>query len=158
MAEGGRTAKGRRSGEAPASELLLTTPIPAHATDLPLPLELPPAMFTGPGLMGLADLLPVMTAFVDRSETYRFVNKRYSEWLGRSRREVLGMTMRELLGAKNYDDRKPMIDAAMKGERQFFAATFLLSWGLGALVRSIMCRGSTRRRSRSTVCASSSTT
>ena len=124
MAEGGRTAKGRRSGEAPASELLLTTPIPAHATDLPLPLELPPAMFTGPGLMGLADLLPVMTAFVDRSETYRFVNKPYSEWLGRSRREVLGMTMRELLGAKNYDDRKPMIDAAMKGERQFFAATY----------------------------------
>jgi len=124
MAEGGRTAKGKEPAGRAAPELLLTTPLPPAAADLPLPLELPPAMFTGPGLMALADLLPVMTAFVDGGETFRFVNKPYSEWLGKSRREILGTTMRRLLGPKNYADRKPMIDAALKGERQFFAATY----------------------------------
>ena len=44
-----------------SSELLLDSPLTPNA-DLPLPLDLPPAMFSGPGLLALADLLPVMTA------------------------------------------------------------------------------------------------
>ena len=92
--------------------------------DLPLPIELPSSMFTGPGLLALADLLPVMTAYVDRDERFRFVNKPYAEWMGVSRKEVLGSTMREVLGEENYAERKPLIDAALAGERMFFAATF----------------------------------
>jgi PAS domain S-box-containing protein len=81
-------------------------------------------MFTGPGMLLLNDLLPVMTAYVDRSETFRFINKPYSEWIDRPRREIIGRTMREVLGEANYAERKPLIDTAMAGERQFFAATF----------------------------------
>ena len=91
---------------------------------LSLPIELPPAMFTGPGLLQLADMLPVLTAFVDRDEVFRFVNRPYAEWLGRPRREVVGMSMRNLLGERNYADRKAMIKPALAGERQFFAATY----------------------------------
>jgi PAS domain S-box-containing protein len=129
MAEGGMK---RRNGRTPVAvsgdELLLDTPVvaarEAPAPDLPLPIDLPPAMFTGPGLLALADLLPVMTAYVDRDEVYRFVNKPYSEWVGLPRKQMLGMTMRELLGEQNYADRKRMIDTALAGERQFFAATY----------------------------------
>ena len=64
----------------------------------PLPIELPSAMFSGPGLMTLADLLPVMTAFVDRDFIYRFMNKPLAEWLGRSRRDMIGRHMREVVG------------------------------------------------------------
>ena len=92
--------------------------------DLPLPIELPPAMFTGPGLLTLADLLPVMTAFVDRDMRYRFINKPLAEWLGRPRRDMIGKTMEEVLGPHNFAERKPMIEAALAGERKFFAATF----------------------------------
>ena len=113
----------------PPGELLLDTPLVATASpgasgQPPLPIDLPPAMFTGPGLLALADLLPVMTAYVDRDEVYRFVNKPYSEWIGLPRKQMLGMSMRDLLGEKNYADRKPMIDAALAGERMFFAATY----------------------------------
>ena len=81
-------------------------------------------MFTGPGLLALADLLPVLTAYVDRSETFRFVNRPYAEWLAVPRKEILGKTMRDILGDENYAERKPLIDAALAGERKFFAATY----------------------------------
>lgn len=96
----------------------------AAANPMPLPVELPPAMFSGPGLLTLADLLPVMTAFVDRDRRYRFINKPLAEWLGQSRKDMVGRTMAEVLGEANYAERKPMMDAAMAGERKFFAATF----------------------------------
>src|SRR6476469_4391878 len=101
------------------------TPAPAPAPpEVPLPDDLPSTMFTGPGLMQLADLLPVMTAYADRDQVIRFMNKPYADWLGRPRREILGKTMRELIGEKNWRDRKPMSEAALNGERQFFAATY----------------------------------
>jgi len=96
----------------------------ADADALPLPIELPAAMFTGPGLLTLADLLPVMTAFLDRDLKYRFINKPLAEWLERPRRELIGKTMREVLGDQAYEERVPMIEAALAGERIFFAATF----------------------------------
>src|SRR6476659_10409233 len=88
---------------------------PANAAP---PVDLPQAMFTGPGLMTLADLLPVMTAFVDRELIYRFMNKPLAEWLGRPRREVIGRTMREVLGDRAFAEREPMVKAALKGDRQ----------------------------------------
>src|SRR3954454_24785301 len=94
------------------------------AGGVPLPMNLPPAMFSGPGLLALADLLPVMTAYVDRDEIFRFANRPYAEWMAQPRKELLGKSMRDLLGDDNYAARKPLIDTAMAGERQFFAATF----------------------------------
>ena len=88
------------------------------------PMHLPPDMFSGPGLLQLADLLPVMTAYVDSDQVMRFMNKPYADWLGQPRKEIIGKTMRELIGEKNWASRKPMIEAALAGERQFFAATY----------------------------------
>jgi PAS domain S-box-containing protein len=96
----------------------------AKAPAVDLPIELPSAMFTAPGLLTLADLLPVMTAFIDRDERYRFINKALADWLEMPRRELIGRTMAEAIGEENYTRRKPMLDAAMAGERQYFAATF----------------------------------
>jgi PAS domain S-box-containing protein len=112
MAEGGkRVSKGKE--RAPQR-------VPAPLIDL----QLPAAMFTGPGLMTLADLLPVMTAFVDRDLVYRFMNASLAEWLGKSRRDVIGKHMREVLGEDAFAGREPMLQAALAGERKFFAATF----------------------------------
>ena len=88
-----------------------------------LPPHLPREMFSGPGLLQLADLLPVMTAYLDSGQIVRFVNKPYADWLGLPRREILGKTMREVIGDHNWTLRKPMIEAALAGERQFFATT-----------------------------------
>jgi len=115
MAEGGRI---KGLGTAPQPESA------AQAASDFVPLQLPAAMFTGPGLLALADLLPVMTAYIDRDRRYRFINKPLAEWLEQPRKSLIGRTMREVIGAKAYDERKPMLDAALKGERVFFASTF----------------------------------
>jgi len=99
-------------------------PPDAAPDDLPLPIELPAAMFSGPGLLALADLLPVMTAYLDRDLKYRFINKPLAEWLEQPRKNLIGRTMRDVLGETAYAARKPMIEAALRGERVFFAATF----------------------------------
>jgi PAS domain S-box-containing protein len=100
------------------------TPAVRLAPDPLPPVELPAAMFTGPGLLTLADLVPVMTAFVDRELRYRFMNKALSDWLGRPRREMIGERMRDVIGGSAFAEREPMLQAALAGERQFFAATF----------------------------------
>ena len=133
MAEGGtKTRKAR--GDASAAPTLELTPDQAigrktttknqPVPDGPLPIELPPEMFSGPGLLTLADLLPVMTAFVDRDLIYRFMNKPLAEWFERPRREMIGRHMREVIGGKAFAERRPMLEAALKGERVFFASTF----------------------------------
>jgi PAS domain S-box-containing protein len=100
------------------------SPAPGEAPDAPLPLDLPPAMFSGPGLLALADLLPVMTAYVDRELKYRFMNKPLAEWLERSRKDLIGLHMRDVIGERAFAEREPLAQAALAGERKFFASTF----------------------------------
>ena len=76
------------------------------------------------GIRAVADMLPVMVAFVDRDCHYRFVNKPMADWFERPRQDLLGQSMRELLGEQAWSQREPMITAALKGERKFFAADF----------------------------------
>ncbi len=96
----------------------------ASAAQSRLPPGLPPEMFTGPGMLALADLLPVMVAYFDGDQRMRFLNKALAEYLGRPRSELLGMTLRQILGDEGYERRGPMIEAALAGERQFFVADY----------------------------------
>jgi PAS domain S-box-containing protein len=108
------------AGGGPQAEI-----VEAPALDLPvreLPDNLPAEMFTGPGLLALADLLPVMTAYYDRHGRVQFINKLFADWLGLPRHEIVGKTMAEVIGEQAWLDRKPMMEAALGGERQFFVA------------------------------------
>ncbi|HVH37739.1 MAG TPA: PAS domain S-box protein, partial [Sphingomicrobium sp.] len=71
-----------------------------------------------------ADALPMPIAFLDTERRYRFINKAFAEFFERPRRELLGLTVAELLGPEIYAVRAPMFDAAFAGERQWFAADF----------------------------------
>ena len=96
----------------------------AGAADALAELKLPPEMFSPLGLLALADTLPVLTAYVDREERYRFLNKPLADWFERPRGEILGRTLREVLGEAAYAVREPMLRAAFGGERQYFASEF----------------------------------
>jgi PAS domain S-box-containing protein len=110
------TASDRLEGPAAATlELSLQ-----DLLEQPLPENLPREMFTGPGMLALADLLPVMTAYYDRNGRIQFINKLFSDWLERPRSEIIGRTMAEVIGEAAWLDRKPMVEAALSGERQFF--------------------------------------
>src|SRR5438270_2796386 len=75
-------------------------------------------------MLAIADILPVLTAYIDRELIYRFVNKPYAEWLEMPRKEILGRPMEEVLGSELFAVRRPMLEAAMAGERKFFVADF----------------------------------
>jgi PAS domain S-box-containing protein len=77
-----------------------------------------------PAMLAIADVLPVMSAYVDKDFVYRFVNKPFADWWGRPRKEILGHSMRELLGEEQFAERKPLLGAALAGERQYFAAEY----------------------------------
>jgi PAS domain S-box-containing protein len=88
----------------------------------PLPANLPAEMFTGPGLLALADLLPVMTGYFDCDVRLQFVNKLFADWLEMPRPELIGRTIEEIIGKEGWEHRRPMVEAALAGERQFFVA------------------------------------
>ena len=131
MAQGGGKKRGNAGGapliaserfEGPASATLELSLDELLAQ--PLPRHMPAEMFTGPGLIALADLLPMMTAFVDRDEVVRFINKPMAVFLEQPRHEMLDRPVRAMMGEDTYRERKPLIEAALAGERQFFVAEF----------------------------------
>jgi PAS domain S-box-containing protein len=75
-------------------------------------------------VLGIADALPMLLCFIDREQRYRFCNRAFAEFFGRQRSEILGRTLRELLGEEAFGERATMLDAALGGERQWFAAEF----------------------------------
>jgi PAS domain S-box-containing protein len=73
-------------------------------------------------MLAIADILPVMVGYIDRDLVYRFVNKPLADWIARPRKEILGRHMREIVGEKAFAEREPLLKAALKGERKFFAS------------------------------------
>jgi PAS domain S-box-containing protein len=112
MATGARDRKSAKGVAAPVNE----------AAAEALPDHLPKEFFTGPGMLALADLVPVMLAYVDRDFRYRFANKPMADWFEKPRSAMLGRTMREMLGEKAWEHREPLLRAVLEGERQFFVS------------------------------------
>ena len=116
----GRTnrAKGRAGTlELDAASAMGTAPLELSAADMlrqPLPEHMPPEMFTGPGLIALADLLPIMTAYIDRDEIVRFLNRPLADYFEQTRSALLGLPVREVMGEETYAERKPLIDATLR--------------------------------------------
>ncbi|MCJ2054186.1 PAS domain-containing protein [Methylobacterium sp. J-070] len=63
----------------------------------------------------VADAMPVLIAFIDRTLVYQFANAAYELWTGRSPAEVVGQTVRDLLGAEAFEARRPAIEQALAG-------------------------------------------
>jgi PAS domain S-box-containing protein len=123
MAQGGSKGAGKPPG---AHELLLETPIGAPR----VPRDFEPLVtalggyLDFPAMLAIADMLPVMVAYFDRDFRYRFINKPFAEWLCVPRKEILGKHSREIIGDKAFEERMPMIEQALKGQRTFFAAEY----------------------------------
>ncbi len=64
----------------------------------------------------ITDSLPVLVAFVDREERYRFANDYYREFLGVDPKEMLGKRISDILPDDDYEERKPLIQRALAGE------------------------------------------
>ena len=78
----------------------------------------------------IADALPVLIAYVDSEERYRFNNKSFHEWFGVSREELQGKKLSEVVGNESYGELRDHVAEVLRGKRQQFEHTAVRK-GLG---------------------------
>lgn len=64
----------------------------------------------------IADSLPVLIAYVDREQRFRFANLKYREWFGLDPEQVVGRTMASVLGEELYGQVHPYTLQALAGQ------------------------------------------
>jgi PAS domain S-box-containing protein len=64
----------------------------------------------------IADAMPVLIAFVDRSLHYRFANRAYEAWFDLPVGDVIGRHLRDVIGVRVFEQRAPVIERVLAGE------------------------------------------
>ena len=67
--------------------------------------------------------IPGLVGYWDRELRCRFANIAYLDWFGKTREQMEGMGMQDLLGDAIFQQNTPHINAALKGESQTFERT-----------------------------------
>ncbi|MFB3111302.1 MAG: PAS domain S-box protein, partial [Gemmatimonadales bacterium] len=70
----------------------------------------------------MADSLPVLIAYVDAEQRYQLANQAYEEWFGIPPSEVIGCTIREIMGEEAYQIIGPKAETALSGQTVTFEA------------------------------------
>jgi len=81
-----------------------------------------PGKFDFDSMVAIADLLPVMIAYVDADLRLGFVNQPVADWFELPREDLVGRTIIDLLGEERVRDREPLYARALRGEKLFFAS------------------------------------
>ncbi len=68
----------------------------------------------------LVDRVPSMLAYWDRDLTCRFANRAYEAWFGVNPDDLLGTSIRDLLGPELFAMNEPLMRKALMGEHQVF--------------------------------------
>jgi len=68
----------------------------------------------------ITDNTPALIGYVDSSLRYRYANATYFDWFGRKPEDMLGRSMREILGEAAYAVREPHIRDALAGREANF--------------------------------------
>ncbi len=71
----------------------------------------------------ITDAVPGLIGYVDADRRYTFVNRRYEEWYGLPRNEIVGTHVHELRGDGDYCKVKRHIDAVLQGQEVSFEAS-----------------------------------
>jgi PAS domain S-box-containing protein len=71
-------------------------------------------------LRHITDNVPALIAFVDKEERYRFVNRTYEEWYGKSLQDIVGRSILQVRGEAAYEGIRHQVDLALSGQRVTF--------------------------------------
>jgi PAS domain S-box-containing protein len=74
-------------------------------------------------MLRITDSLPVLISQVGADGRYEFVNQAYGDWFGMQRSEIVGKSVREMLGARAFEAVRPAMEAALRGERITYETT-----------------------------------
>lgn len=70
----------------------------------------------------LMDALPLLITYVDNEYRYRFSNKAHQRWLDAASGDIVGLTMREVLGEAAWSVLEPHVRTALSGREERFEA------------------------------------
>ncbi|MBA1273808.1 PAS domain S-box protein [Pseudomonas azotifigens] len=70
----------------------------------------------------ITDALPILIGYIDENERYRFNNRAYQEWYGHTPEWLAGKSVRQVLGDRDYNHRRPHIRTALSGSPVTFEA------------------------------------
>ncbi len=65
----------------------------------------------------ITDAVPVLIAYIDKDERYRFVNRAYEDWFAQPTTNIVGAHIRDALGDEGYAIARPNLLRAFGGER-----------------------------------------
>jgi PAS domain S-box-containing protein len=77
----------------------------------------------------ITDALPALISYVDLNQRYQFVNRNFEVWFCRSRNEILGKSIRELLGEAAYQVVQVYVDRVLAGESVTYEAEMPYPFG-----------------------------
>ena len=64
----------------------------------------------------LADNIPALVAYLDAGHRYRYTNRVYEDYFGRSRGTIVGLHVRDLLGEEHFAEASEYMERAVSGE------------------------------------------
>jgi PAS domain S-box-containing protein len=85
----------------------------------------------------ITNALPVLIAYVDAGQRYRFNNAAYVEWFGISPGDAQGRTIREVVGERFYRGILPHVERVLAGEHVHYAQDTVLPNGNRVSVEAI---------------------
>ena len=68
----------------------------------------------------ITNSLPILIAYVDNQKCYRYNNRTHETWFGKSRTELLGLHIKDVVGETNYQKLLPYIKTALSGQSVTF--------------------------------------
>ena len=77
----------------------------------------------------IADGLPVLIAYIDQEQHYRFNNQAYQTWLGLSPQDINGCHVLQVHGLEEYQQIQPYIEQALRGAAVTYERDLVLQDG-----------------------------
>ncbi|GAW68793.1 histidine kinase [Geoanaerobacter pelophilus] len=77
----------------------------------------------------LTDQVPGMVGYWDSELRCGFANKAYQEWFGKSTEQMIGITLKDLLGEELFAQNEAYVRKALSGEPQHFERTLVKPGG-----------------------------
>lgn len=77
----------------------------------------------------VTDKVPVLISYVDRGQVFRRVNQTYYEWFGKTPGEVVGRSIRDIVGEPHYSNAQPYFERALGGEHVHYESRIRNRWG-----------------------------
>ncbi len=80
-------------------------------------------------LRTITDALPVLIAYIDKDEVYRFANATYEKWFGVAPSAMVGKPAEQVLGEELYSAGKHYLQQNLAGKHTRFETTYSLDGG-----------------------------